>query len=215
MHTRTTALTIGMLVAAGLGLTACNPNDTTADPAPPATTASPAPTTSAPTAAPSMQASKPVPALIGKGLQSAQDAAQAAGFYNLTSHDSAGRDRMQILDRDWKVCSQTPKAGAAASTDTKIDLGAVKVDETCPSTDQKPPAKAGATMPNFVGKALNTATDALPSDTSITPTDASGQDRMILIQSNWKVCSQKPAAGAALTGQPVSFTAVKFGESCP
>jgi hypothetical protein len=149
------------------------------------------------------------------GLQAAQDAAQAAGFYALTSHDSAGRDRMQILDRDWKVCSQKPAAGAQVSADTTLDFGAVKLEESCPATDQKPPAKAGKTMPDFIGKGLNTATDALPSDLSITPTDISGQDRMILVESNWQVCTQNPAAGTPLNGQPVEFGAVKFGESCP
>jgi hypothetical protein len=38
---------------------------------------------------------------------------------------------------------------------------------------------------------------------------------MVLMESNWQVCTQTPAAGTALRGQPVEFTAVKFGESCP
>ena len=50
---------------------------------------------------------KTVPNFIGMGLQSAQDTAQKQGFYSLTSHDSSGRARMQILDRQRKVCSQT------------------------------------------------------------------------------------------------------------
>jgi hypothetical protein len=50
-------------------------------------------------------AKKTMPKFVGMGLQSAQDMAQAAGFYRFRSHDSLGRDRMQILDRDWKVCS--------------------------------------------------------------------------------------------------------------
>ncbi|MCW2904341.1 MAG: hypothetical protein JWO67_6606, partial [Streptosporangiaceae bacterium] len=44
-----------------------------------------------------------LPNLVGMGLQSAQDTAQAAGFYGLSSHDSLGRARHQVLDRDWKV----------------------------------------------------------------------------------------------------------------
>jgi hypothetical protein len=152
--------------------------------------------------------------LIGMGLQSAQDAAQAAGFYALISHDSTGRGRHQILDRDWKVCTQTPAAGKTVPDTTEVNLGAVKLTEICPARDQTPPAKAGATMPNFAGKAVSGSRAALASGTSITVSDASG-NRMILVESNWKVCSQTPGAGTALNGQPVTFTAVKFGETCP
>jgi len=38
---------------------------------------------------------------------------------------------------------------------------------------------------------------------------------LIIVQSNWKVCSQDPKSGAQFNGQPVTFGAVKFGESCP
>lgn len=200
--------------------------DSTADGAAPVTatvTTEPVATKAAPAApAPTTTVSEAptptgmvVPRSIGMGLQAAQDAAQAVGFWNLTSHDSAGRDRMQVFDRDWKVCSQKPAAGTKVSADTKLDFGTVKLAESCPAKDQKPPAKAGAVMPNFVGKGLNTATEALPSNLSITPTDVSGQDRMILLESNWQVCTQNPAAGRALHGQPVEFGVVKFGESCP
>jgi beta-lactam-binding protein with PASTA domain len=182
------------------------------------TTAPPSATTQAAPADPKPTATTDatlVPRFVGMGLQAAQDAAQAKGFYALTSHDSAGRDRMQVLDRNWKVCTQKPASGTKASLDTTLDFGAVKLEETCPATDQAPPAKAGKTMPDFIGKGLNTATAALPSDASITSTDASSQGRMILLESNWKVCTQDPKAGTQLTGQPVAFTAVKFGESCP
>ncbi|WP_406444528.1 PASTA domain-containing protein [Streptomyces sp. NBC_01613] len=158
---------------------------------------------------------KTVPNLVGKGLQSAQDAAQAAGFYNLASHDALGRARHQILDRDWKVCSQKPAAGTNTSTDAKLDFGAVKLDETCPAHDQKAPTTVGGKMPDFTGKSVAAARNALNSSTSLTVNDASSGDRMVLIESNWKVCTQKPAAGAALSGQPVTLDAVKFGESCP
>ncbi|WP_328931349.1 MULTISPECIES: hypothetical protein [unclassified Streptomyces] len=159
--------------------------------------------------------SRSVPHFVGMGLQAAQDAAQKQGFYSLTSHDSLGRDRHQILDRDWKVCSQNVKAGTTVSTDKRLDFGAVKVDETCPAKDQSAPTAAGRTMPEFKGKAVNTARHALPSSTSITVKDASGKDRYVLLESNWQVCSQKPPAGTKLSGQPVQFSAVKFGESCP
>jgi beta-lactam-binding protein with PASTA domain len=158
--------------------------------------------------------SKTLPNFVGMGLQSAQDKAQAAGFYALASHDSLGRDRMQILDRDWKVCSQTPAAGKAVPADTKLDFGTVKVGETCPDKDAGTQAAAGATMPNFTGKAVKVARGALDSGTSITVNDATGDGRFVLLESNWKVCSQNPKAGAALNGQPVTLNAVKFEESC-
>ncbi|MEV6176933.1 PASTA domain-containing protein [Streptomyces sp. NPDC052015] len=154
-----------------------------------------------------------LPDMKGKGLQSAQDQAQAAGFFYLTSHDALGRGRMQVLDRNWKVCSQTPAAGAHP-TDTKVDFGTVKLEEECPAKDAGTVAEAGATMPDFVGKSVKVARQALDDSTSITVKDASGDDRMVLLESNWKVCGQTPAAGSEIDGRPVTFTAVKFGESC-
>ena len=158
---------------------------------------------------------KVVPNFVGMGLQSAQDAAQNAGFYTLTSHDSLGRDRTQILDRDWRVCSQNIGAGKTVSIDTGLDFGAVKLNEDCPAKDQTAPAEAGGTMPDFEGESVKAARTALDSGTSITVTDVSGDDRFVLVESNWQVCTQEPAAGAKLSGQPVEFGAVKFDESCP
>ncbi|WP_328901026.1 hypothetical protein OHR86_14795 [Streptomyces sp. NBC_00441] len=155
-----------------------------------------------------------VPDFVGMGLQSAQDAAQAKGFYTLTSHDSAGRDRMQLLDRNWKVCSQSVAAGKSVATTTELDFGAVKTEESCPAKDKKPPKVVGDRMPDLAGKSVNTAREALDSGTSLTVKDAA-EDRMVLLESNWKVCTQVPAAGAQLNGQPVEITAVKFEESCP
>jgi hypothetical protein len=37
----------------------------------------------------------------------------------------------------------------------------------------------------------------------------------VFVESNWKVCTQTPAKGTKLNGQPVKLTAVKFEESCP
>jgi uncharacterized lipoprotein YbaY len=208
-------ITATALTAVALALAGCNTKTGAAAPPPVTISTAPAttPTTPTPTSAPPKSGT--LPNLIGKGLQAAQDTAQAAGFYTLKSHDALGRDRHQILDRDWKVCNQTPAPGAR-STDATVDLGAVKTDEQCPVTDNGTSTpKAGPTMPNFHGKAVSAARDALPSDTSLTVDDASGQGRVIIIESNWQVCSQTPAAGAKLTGQPVSFKAVKFGENCP
>ncbi|MFF9867523.1 PASTA domain-containing protein [Streptomyces sp. NPDC013953] len=73
-----------------------------------------------------------VPDFVGMVLQTAQDTAQAEGFFLLTSHDSTGAGRMQLLDRNWKVCSQSKAAGTSIPTATAIDFGAVKLEESCP-----------------------------------------------------------------------------------
>jgi hypothetical protein len=212
---RTRIISAALLCTATLGTVACQPTDT----AKPSGVASPstpaAPASSAPTDAKPAAEKANVPNFVGMGLQSAQDKAQEQGFFSLTSHDALGRDRMQAFDRNWKVCSQSVAAGNSVSTDTTLDFGTVKLEETCPAKDEKPPTAAGGKMPSFEGKSVNAARAALDSSTSITVNDASGEGRMVLMESNWQVCSQTPAAGTALNGQPVEFTAVKFGESCP
>jgi beta-lactam-binding protein with PASTA domain len=164
-------------------------------------------------------ADRTVPDFVGKGLQTAQDDAQAAGFSSLSSHDASGRARLQIFDRDWKVCFQTPAAGSTVSSDSKIDFGVVKLDETCPATDQgsesPSPISEGQAMPDLTDKSLKAAVTALPSSTSIKPKDISGRHRLVIIQSDWTVCSQDPAPGAQFNGQPVTFGVVKVGEPCP
>ena len=215
--------TVLFTAAAGC-LTACDPatgSDAKAPSGAPASSTAPsAPATPTPTASASpdgkaaADVKATVPEFVGMGLQAAQDKAQEIGFYALTSHDSLGRDRMQAFDRNWKVCSQNVKAGTSASTDTTLDFGSVKLDETCPRKDEAAPTAAGGKMPDFRGKSVKAARAALDSGTSITVNDASAEDRWVLMESNWKVCTQNPAAGTALKGQPVTFTAVKFGESC-
>ncbi|MFI9627052.1 hypothetical protein [Streptomyces sp. NPDC052042] len=215
-NVRTRTTTAALVGLAAVALTGCDPANTAQQPTtpPPAVTAS----STAPPERPE-EDDKPVERrevanFVGMGLQSAQDKAQADGFHFLASHDSAGRGRMQAFDRNWKVCSQNYAPGKTIPVDTKIDFGAVKLAESCPSKDRKEPAPARNTMPGFVGTSVKSARASLDSSTSITVKDA-GRDRMVLVESNWKICTQNPKAGAALNGQPVEFTAVKFDESCP
>ncbi|MBP2402498.1 PASTA domain protein [Streptomyces netropsis] len=198
---RTRSVLAFLAAAALLTLTACEGSDTATKPA----------------QAKGGSDTAVLPDLTGKGLQSAQDQAQSAGFRHLASHDALGRGRAQAFDRNWKVCSQTPAPGTRA-TDTKVDFGAVKLTEDCPAKDdsgERPPSKAGGTMPGFTGKSVKVAREALDSSTSLTVKDASGSGRMVLVESNWQVCAQDPAAGAKLDGQPVRLEAVKFSEGCP
>ncbi|WP_223830962.1 hypothetical protein [Streptomyces venezuelae] len=209
---RTRMLTTAVLCVTLSGAVACQPSDDSKAPsAPAAPTTTAAPTTSKPAKAKKAI----VPNVVGMGLQSAQDAAQELGFYGLTSHDALGRGRMQALDRNWKVCNQNPPAGVTTATSTVLDFGAVKLEETCPAVEGEAPSTAEGKMPDFTGKSMKAARVALDSSTSITATDATAEGRMVLMESNWQVCSQTPSPGAALNGQPVEFLVVKFGEDCP
>ncbi|MEV6756781.1 hypothetical protein [Streptomyces sp. NPDC051214] len=134
MRTRTTILAIA---AAGLlALTGCAAQDTSPDAEPAQTTRAEkpktddAPASDADTAEDAGAETATLPDMTGKGLQSAQDLAQAAGFYSLTSSDATGAERMQMFDRSWKVCSQTPAAGEHP-TDTTVDFSTVKLSEEC------------------------------------------------------------------------------------
>ena len=74
-----------------------------------------------------------MPDMTGQVLQDAQDALQSLGVMVSTSHDALG-SRMQILDRDWKVCDQNVPAGqqVTGNVEGQIDFGVVKLSETCP-----------------------------------------------------------------------------------
>lgn len=73
-----------------------------------------------------------MPKLVGKNLQLAQDKLQSLGSWVLDQEDASGLDRFQILDSNWKVCSQKPKAGKVVSVNTVVVLKSVKLDEKCP-----------------------------------------------------------------------------------
>lgn len=212
MGTRTTVAALAG--TALLALTGCGASTVSDKPAAPRTTpGTPTPATTATPGRVTATETANLPNMTGKGLQYAQDQAQAAGFYGLTSHDALGRGRMQAFDRNWKVCSQSPAAGKH-TTDTKIDFAAVKLEEECPSKEAGTPRAAGATMPDFKGKSVKAAREALGSGYSITVNDATGQNRIVFMESNWQVCTQNPTPGTELDGQPVKFNAVKFNEPC-
>ncbi|HSU10712.1 MAG TPA: hypothetical protein VLK57_16050 [Pseudonocardia sp.] len=158
-----------------------------------------------------------LPDLVGKGLQQAEDEAQAAGFFALTSHDALGQRRDQVQDREWTVCFQDPAAGSAPSS-TLVDLGAVRLGEACPATDQGAATAMdddtadGTTVPDVVGLSVAQATRSLGSD-PVTLRDATGAGRSVDAARNWQVCAQEPAAGAPRGGM-VTLAVVTLAEDC-
>ncbi|NMO53962.1 PASTA domain-containing protein [Actinoplanes sp. TBRC 11911] len=103
------------LMAGGLlAFTGCTSPDTAPAPAPAPTTvsatsrsATPAETEASPKAA-----RIKVPDGVGLDYQSAQDLWRAAGLHVAPATDATGAHRIPVLDRNWVVVAQSPKAGA-------------------------------------------------------------------------------------------------------
>ncbi len=77
-----------------------------------------------------------MPNLVAANLQEAQDKVQELGVFLSISHDLLG-SRSQVLDSNWKVCTQMPTSGTrisgpAEDFEGKFDFGAVKLTENCP-----------------------------------------------------------------------------------
>ena len=121
-------------------MTGCSGPDAPAEPARTVTvTVTPQAPPPAPAATPTAVAgatgtSWTMPDLVGSNLQDAQNAVQDLTDFAIavtTSHDSTGAGRQQVVDRNWKVCSQSVAPGTTITQNTKIDFGAVQLDEDC------------------------------------------------------------------------------------
>lgn len=158
--------------------------------------------------------SKELPDLTGAQLQSAQDRAQSAGFGNLSSEDATGQGRAQVWDRNWRVCSQEPKAGEA-DPETLVVFSVVKEGESCPASTEGYLAMPGDEMPSYVGRNLMDAVNQMAALTGeVTATDATGQGRSTDNENDWRVCSSIPAVGEIID-EDVEFEAVPNEEKCP
>jgi hypothetical protein len=76
-----------------------------------------------------------MPNEVGQGLQVAQDDIQRVSgnpLYFTSSSDALGYGRHQILDSDWKVCSQNVSPGSFVGPSTNINFAVVKLAESCP-----------------------------------------------------------------------------------
>lgn len=73
-----------------------------------------------------------MPEFTGVNLQLAQDTLQSLGSYLVDQEDASGLGRLQVLDSNWQVCSQSPVNGSLVSVDAVVLLASVKIGETCP-----------------------------------------------------------------------------------
>lgn len=77
-----------------------------------------------------------MPRLVGLTLPAAK-AAIATSARNallaVSSKDATGRDRPQTTPAQWKVCTQSARAGDVVDQTTTFVLSVVKTSETCPA----------------------------------------------------------------------------------
>jgi hypothetical protein len=73
-----------------------------------------------------------VPKLVGLNLQTAQDRLQALDSFVLDQRDATGQGRLQLIDSRWRVCRQSPRAGARVPITRIVVLSSVRLDESCP-----------------------------------------------------------------------------------
>ncbi len=148
-----------------------------------------------------------LPNLVGKGLEWAKDKADTSGFGDVETHDALGRDRRWSDDKDWVVCFQTPAAGSA-DKDAKVELGAVKIDEKCPSSDQALYKVATTEMPDLKNRTAYMAGQILGEKASVRFIDKEDGDDVDGNLGDWRVCSQEPRrarSSTACRSAPWSF----------
>lgn len=125
--------TAAVTTVAGVAVTAV-PADTTA-PIPAESSADPAaPATQPDSTSPidfNPDGDKLMPDVVCLDLQAAQDVIQNHGVFFSKSVDASGEDRMQIVDSNWIVVSQTPAAGTPVGEAEAI-LSVVKDTEANP-----------------------------------------------------------------------------------
>lgn len=95
-----------------------------------------------------------MPDLTGTNLQESQDRLQAMGSWLMDQEDASGRGRTQVIDSNWKVCSQDPAPGATTDPASTVTLRVVKLDEQCPPASDTVLTQAasacGLTDPDFI-----------------------------------------------------------------
>ena len=67
-----------------------------------------------------------VKSVVGKNYQTAQDIWRAQGLWVVPAKDGKGWGRASWLDRNWKVISQSPKAGTCVKKNSDVRATIVK-----------------------------------------------------------------------------------------
>jgi len=157
-----------------------------------------------------------IPDVVCMDLQLAQDKAQAAGIYQVTSEDASGRRRRQVDDRDWFVVSQTPPAGTRPTRSPRMVLKVQAYGD--PGAPPVPDRSRPGRMPKLLCFDLQEAQDTLQSAgfSNMTSQDATGRGRHQFIDRNWTVTDQTPPPGGTYPKNTrVTLRVVKDREPSP
>ena len=151
-----------------------------------------------------------VPDVVGRGLVDAVTVLSAAGFRRVVPVDGTGKGRLVLNPYNWVVGAQTPAAGTAVATSTRVT---VKVRK--PTDGAGFSAVTRGVVPDVVCQDLQSAQDHLQAGGfyNLRSEDATGQGRFQVLDRNWVVTAQSVAAGSrAATGTRIVLRAVRFGE---
>jgi len=154
-----------------------------------------------------------LPDVRGKGLQWAHAQTKDSGFESVETHDALGRDRRWRDDKEWMVCFQVPAPGGYPDG-TKVELGVVKTEERCPTSDQARFDAAGRVMPDLANRTAFMTRKILGENASLRFLDRSDGDEVNHGLGDWRVCGQTPKAGQRFDGVPVTTLVVKYEEKC-
>ena len=129
--------------------------------------------------------------------------------------------------------AEAPPAPAPVTVTATVTPEPVTVTETATSTptptptpsgpkrEKTNPASGGLTIPDYTGENLQIAQDDLQQVTGDPfyvsfEEDATGADRLPMLDSGWMVCSQDPAPGSRFApADDVTFFVVRVSERCP
>ncbi|MGQ4383481.1 hypothetical protein [Streptomyces sp. SAS_270] len=124
---------------------------------------------------------------------------------------------------------RTTVAKAATTMALLATLAACSTDGTAEQATEPTPAtprptatsdtsedQGGAVggMADFIGGNLQGARQQIAGAARITATDLSGQRRAVRDESEWKICTQRPAPGYPVNDQSITFGVVKTDEGC-
>lgn len=161
----------------------------------------------------SADANSNLPDVRSKGLQWATNETKTAGFGDVETHDALGRDRRWRDDKEWQVCFQEPAAGSRAQG-TAVRLGVVKIEESCPSSDQGRYDPAKQVMPDLTNRTAYMTRQILGQNASIRFLKREDGEEITHGLGDWRVCGQTPKIAQKFDGVPVTTIVVPYETKC-